>query len=119
MNFRHLILGFAASLVFVAGAVAQDQEEAPALPDIAPRTVEIRGQLEINFPALERQPLVGFNPPPRIIDLTNRLPYMEPYRISAAELPASPLQPPERLHIGQSGIPRRRSEEHTSELQSR
>ncbi len=107
MNFRHLILGFAASLVFVAGAVAQDQEEAPALPDIAPRTVEIRGQLEINFPALERQPLVGFNPPPRIIDLTNRLPYMEPYRISAAELPASPLQPPERLHIGQSGIPRR------------
>ena len=107
MLIRHLLLGITASLVLVAAAQAQDQEERPALPDIAPRTVEIRGQLEINFPALERQPLVGFNPPPRIVDLTERLPYMEPYRISAAELPASPLQPPERLHIGQSAIPRR------------
>ena len=44
----------------------QDRPLDPALPDIAPREVEIRGQLEIAFPALERQPLTGFGAPARV-----------------------------------------------------
>ena len=54
-------------------ARAQDQQaeddepsEQPALPTIAPREIEIRGELEISLPSIERQPLTGFNPPPRI-----------------------------------------------------
>ncbi|MFW5972856.1 MAG: hypothetical protein ACOCTG_02605, partial [Bacteroidota bacterium] len=93
MTYRSIPL-LAIIMLMVSSAAAQDREEQPVLPDIAPRTVEIRGQLEINFPALERQPLVGFNPPPRIVDLSGRSPYMEPYRQSAADLPPSPLQPP-------------------------
>ncbi len=54
-------------------ARAQDQQDEnedasaqPALPTIAPREIEIRGELEISLPSIERQPLTGFNPPPRI-----------------------------------------------------
>lgn len=95
MPYRNFAFGaILLSLVVAMPARAQVEEERPALPDIAPRTVEIRGQLEIHFPALERQPLVGFNPPPRMIDMAERLPYMEPYRQGAADLPPSPLQEP-------------------------
>lgn len=68
----------------------------PILPDIAPREVEIRGELEIRFPSLQRQPLIGFNPPPRIPTLPpDRIPFVEPYKQTNADLPPSPLQRPE------------------------
>lgn len=108
---RNKILIITALLCMWAGATplyGQDEEERPVLPDIAPRTVEIRGQLEIHFPTLERQPLVGFNPPPRIVDLGDRQPFMEPYRQGAADLPQSPLQEPTALAFGSlEGIERR------------
>lgn len=89
-------------------ASGQDDEERPALPDIAPRTVEIRGQLEIHFPVLERQPLIGFNPPPRMVDVTGRRPFTEAYRTGAADLPASPLQAPNAPTLARlEGIERR------------
>lgn len=80
-------------LLLSASAVqAQDQ----TLPDLAPREVEIRGELKIAFPKLERQPLLGFNPPPLIPELpANRHPFVEEYKQTAADLPPSPLQRPE------------------------
>jgi hypothetical protein len=87
---------------------AQDQQERPPLPDIAPRTVEIRGALEIFFPGLERQPLIGFNPPPRIVDVSERRPFVEDYRQAAADLPPSPLRAPSGPSLaGLEGIERR------------
>ena len=66
------------------------------LPDIAPREIEIRGQLEIAFPSLERQPLVGFNPPPRVRTIPpDQQPFVEEYKQESADLPPSPLQRPE------------------------
>lgn len=101
--------------LLAGAAVAQDEEERPALPDIAPRTVEIRGQLEIHFPALERQPLVGFNPPPRMVDMSERRPFMEEYRQGAADLPPSPLQEPTSPVLARlAGIERR-----TGQLEAR
>ncbi len=62
-----------------------------ALPDLAPRQVEITGDLTIAFPALRRQPIIGFNPPPRVPDISSsRLPFTEAYAQRSADLPPSP-----------------------------
>ncbi len=77
-------------------AYAQDDPQEPALPDIAPREVEILGQLEISLPSLQRQPLIGFNPPPRMAEIpANRRPHVEPYGQDRADLPESPLGAPQ------------------------
>ncbi len=82
-------------LVLPVEALAQVDTTRPALPDIAPREVEIRGQLEILLPSLRRQPLVGFNPPPRVPrPPTGRRPFAETYKQASADLPASPLRRP-------------------------
>jgi len=84
----------------VTAAQAQDDPEVSprdttALPNIAPQEVEIRGQLETRFPRLERQPLVGFNPPPRVpIISSDRRPLIGEYRQDTADLPGSPLRQP-------------------------
>lgn len=76
---------------FSSEAVAQDV----VLPDLAPREVEITGDLTIAFPSLRRQPLIGFNPPPRVPEIpVTRIPYTEAYKQPSADLPPSPLQPP-------------------------
>lgn len=82
-----------ADALFVRTALAQED---PVLPDLAPREVEITGDLTIAFPSLSRQPLVGFNPPPRVPEIAeSRRPYTEPYKQPSAELPPSPITPPE------------------------
>ena len=51
------------------------------LPEIAPREIEIRGELQIGFPSLERQPLRGFASPPAQPSVSaTRTPYVEPYQ---------------------------------------
>lgn len=77
---------------------AQDDDDPnrPVLPDIAPRVFEIRGQLEIAMPSLERQPLIGFNPPPPVVPIPpDRHPFVESYKQESLDLPPSPLQPPQ------------------------
>ncbi|NBC17006.1 MAG: hypothetical protein GVY18_06780, partial [Bacteroidetes bacterium] len=92
-----LLLGW--GLVFSLSATeshAQRQDTTSVLPDIAPREVEIRGQLEISLPSLRRQPLVGFNPPPRIPTIpVDRAPWVGSYKQESADLPGSPLRDPE------------------------
>ncbi|NNE71181.1 MAG: hypothetical protein HKN29_12565 [Rhodothermales bacterium] len=84
-----LVLAFGLLVVCTGTADAQ------ALPDLAPREVEIRGELTISFPSLRRQPLVGFNPPPRIPEIgLRRMPYVEAYKQTGAELPQNPLRNP-------------------------
>lgn len=84
------------SVVAVSPAYAQEQQDQPALPDIAPREIEIRGTLEISLPSLERQPLSGFNPPPRIPDIpANRMPYVGSYTPDRSDLPQPTPDPPQ------------------------
>ncbi|SHK03290.1 hypothetical protein [Rhodothermus profundi] len=96
-----LLLGWMAT----ASAVAQVSDTARImLPDLAPREVEIRGTLEISFPSLQRQPLIGFNPPPLIPQIPpDRQPYVEPYRQAAASLTPVSLQRPEPPAIATIG----------------
>jgi len=72
-----------------------EAQETPVLPDLAPRQVEITGDLTISFPSLRRQPLIGFNPPPTVPAIPDeRRPYSETYKQVGADLPPSPLVPP-------------------------
>jgi hypothetical protein len=72
----------------------QAQSDDSQLPEIAPREFEIRGQRQIDFPSLERQPLRGFASPPSVPTLPpERLPYVPTYRQERAELPQSLPEP--------------------------
>lgn len=89
---RALLVLLFACIFVIPTARAQDD---PVLPDLTPTEVEIRGELTIRFPSLRRQPLVGFNPPPRIPDIpADRAPFAEPYKQDRADLPPSPLRTP-------------------------
>lgn len=96
---RTFLLGICLLFAFSAGrlyAQTDTTDSDEALPDIAPQEVEIRGTLDISFPSLERQPLVGFNPPPSTYEVPDdRRPYIEEYKQRAADLPNSSLQEPE------------------------
>ncbi|HMB91603.1 MAG TPA: TonB-dependent receptor [Rhodothermales bacterium] len=96
LHFFHPIALVLLSLFAATPALAQVDTTDTVLPDIAPREVEILGTLEVSFPALRRQPLVGFNPPPRVPNVpAGRRPFVESYGDASAGLPSSPLQRPE------------------------
>ncbi len=87
-----------ALLVGMASAptLAQDEdkesedEETQKLPEIAPREIEIRGELQLSFPSLERQPLRGFASPPVVPSVPeDRTPYVESYKQTLDDLPES------------------------------
>lgn len=85
-------------LLLPVDGIAQDDQDPnrQVLPDIAPRVFEIRGQLEISMPSLQRQPLIGFNPPPQVVPIPpDRRPFVEDYKQESIDLPPSPLQPPQ------------------------
>lgn len=76
------------------------------LPDLAPRELEILGNLEITFPSLRRQPLSGFNPPPRIYEVPRGWrPWTGEYKQPSADLPGTsliqPASPPATISVGQ------------------
>ena len=81
-----LIVGL---LSWMGVPVAQAQDD-PQLPEIAPREFEIRGQAQVSFPSLERQPLRGFASPPSIPTLPpQRRPFVDvaSYEQSLSGLP--------------------------------
>jgi len=60
------------------------------LPEIAPREIEIRGDAQIAFPTLERQPLRGFATESSLPSIpAQRTPYLPPYKQSLNNLPES------------------------------
>ena len=66
------------------------QPSDPQLPEIAPREIEIRGELQINFPSLQRQPLTGFATTPSIPSFpADHLPTTERYKQPLDQLPQS------------------------------
>lgn len=77
-------------LVLPSVALSQEQEDPSQLPEIAPREIEIRGQLQIAFPSLQRQPLHGFSTAPQLPSPPeNHRPYVEPYKQELENLPES------------------------------
>lgn len=88
---------FFAALTGIGGmAHAQQQEEqSTLLPEIDPQDIEIRSQFRARFPGLNRQPILGFDPQPRVFQIDpDRMPFMESRDDVVASLPVSQLTRP-------------------------
>jgi hypothetical protein len=90
----------------MAPSLAMAQRADTTLSPIPTQDITIVGDLEIIFPQLRRQPLSGFNPPPRIYQIPRgRLPYTDAYKQSTADIPGTsliqPPTPPGTISVGQ------------------
>ncbi len=95
MALRLSFLAVVASLPLVAGAQPNDH-----LPNLTPTDFVITGELEINLPQLERQPLSGFGPPPRTYVIpAERRAATSPYGVGYDGLPAFSLAGPADPHF--------------------
>src|SRR5690606_41605007 len=84
-----------ALLLALAPLAATAQPDDERLPDLTPSVFEIQGELEIDLPQLERQPLSGFGPPPRTYVVpAQRPPATPPYSPPLVRPPTLPLAPP-------------------------
>lgn len=73
-----------------ASRAQQPDTSQQQLPEIAPQEFEIRGELQLSFPSLERQPLRGFASPPSVPTVpADRTPYVAPYKQALEDLPES------------------------------
>jgi len=88
-----------AVLFTAANLNAQDAPQEPdrtLLPDIDPQDIEIRSQFEARFPGLRRQPILGFNPEPRVFQVDpDRRPFIEDEEAVAASVPVGQLDRPD------------------------
>ena len=96
-------LALAAALAaFSLPAMAQDPTPEPRVPSLTPREFEIRGDVRVALPQIERQPLSGFGPPPRTYVVpADRAALTGAYDPDLDALPqitlAEPVQPPDDL----------------------
>jgi len=83
--------------LFIAAAqpaTAQQDGASSLLPDIDPQDIEIRGDFEVRFPGLARQPVLGFSPRPPVFRVDpDRMPFMETDEEIVATIPLSDLEP--------------------------
>lgn len=72
------------------------QAQQNLLPEIDPQDIEIRSQFQARFPGLRRQPILGFNPKPRVFQIDpNRTPFIESEEAIAASVPVGQLNRPD------------------------
>jgi len=75
---------------------AGEQTQQTLLPEIDPQDIEIRSQFQARFPGLRRQPILGFNPRPRVFQVDpNRTPFIESEEAIAASVPVGELDRPD------------------------
>lgn len=66
------------------------------LPEIDPQDIEIRSEFRARFPGIRRQPILGFNPKPRVFRIDpNRSPFMESDKDAVASIVLTQLDRPE------------------------
>ncbi len=102
-----LLVFFSFSLVGPHAFAQERPGQDPQLPEIAPQEIEIRGQFEVDFPSLQRQPLRGFaRPSPVPVLPPDRLPYTQPYKQERRQLPDPlPAAPSQRTRLVSSPAP--------------
>lgn len=89
-------------------ASAQGGGQNNLLPEIDPQDIEIRSEFRARFPGLRRQPILGFNPRPRVFQIDpNRIPFMETRDQVVANVPVSQLSRPIPPFQSVIGIPDR------------
>ncbi|MEX0685418.1 MAG: TonB-dependent receptor [Balneolales bacterium] len=88
-----LLLGFLAFPILMLGQ--ERDERSTLLPDIDPQDIEIRGDFRARFPGLSRQPILGFNPKPRVFQMDpDRMPYVESEEDIVASFSPEDLEQP-------------------------
>lgn len=94
---RSLLISAIIIIVLFSIGYAQTTEKQSTqslLPEINPQDIEIRGVFKASFPGIRRQPILGFNPKPRVYRVDpNRLPFMEDDRAAAVQLPIQAFKP--------------------------
>lgn len=90
------IILFALFFGFEANAQTQGGDpQNSLLPEINPQDIEIRSEFKARFPGLRRQPILGFNPKPRVFRVDpNRMPFMETRDEAVASISISELDRP-------------------------
>lgn len=85
-----LIIWFMSTDIFAQGA------QNTLLPEINPQDIEIRSEFKANFPGLRRQPILGFNPRPRVFQIDpNRMPFLESREAAVSGISVTALDRPE------------------------
>ncbi len=99
---RKLFITFFASIALILSISTVNAQEGATqpdrtlLPEIDPQDIEIRSQFQARFPGLRRQPILGFNPVPRVFQIDpNRRPFIESEEAVAASIPVGELDRPE------------------------
>lgn len=112
MRTRPLII-FLFILFFPALAFSQEGQtgaENSLLPEINPQDIEIRSEFQARFPGLRRQPILGFNPKPRVFQIEpNRVPFMESREEAVADISVTKLGRPEPPARNKLSIPNRQT----------
>jgi len=76
-------------------AQSENTTQNTLLPEIDPQDIEIRSEFKARFPGLRRQPILGFDPQPRVFQIDpNRKPFMETREEVVANVPVSQLSRP-------------------------
>ena len=104
MRFAPLTLTF---LLLIAGPTwAQAPDSEPALPEITPREIEIRGEYRVVFPSLERPTLQELQPRTRVQALPlDDLPSASPLNFRVDALPPLDLSAPPADRGGSLPVP--------------
>lgn len=98
------LIGLFSANPLAAQTQTQTDVERSLLPDIDPQDIEIRSQFQARFPGLSRQPILGFNPRPRVYQIDpDRVPYIESEEEQLANLPMGQLARPESPHYNPLG----------------
>ncbi|MCP9291334.1 hypothetical protein [Gracilimonas sediminicola] len=86
--------------IFALAQGGQQGADNSLLPEINPQDIEIRSEFQARFPGLRRQPILGFNPKPRVFQIDpNRMPFMETREEAVADISITQLgrpEPPQR-----------------------
>lgn len=86
----------------------QAERDNSLLPEINPQDIEIRSEFTARFPGLRRQPILGFNPTPRVFQIDpNRMPFMETREEAVADISITQLGRPEPPYRSMLEIPNR------------
>lgn len=89
-------------------SLAQTAPDNSLLPEINPQDIEIRSEFKARFPGLRRQPILGFNPKPRVFQIqANRMPFMESRDDAVANISVTQLGRPEPPQRSPLSIPDR------------
>lgn len=95
MRFTYLLPLLMFAVLAAPAHAQQEQGRNTLLPEIDPQDIEIRSQFRARFPGLIRQPILGFDPNPRVFQIDpNRMPFMESRDDVVASLPVSELSRP-------------------------